>query len=153
MNNVQTVGSRIPAISPEAVGKVEALADFAREAPQYPIETEHVIHGGMYCRTIMLPAGYILTGTLVKVPTLLTINGCVTVYLGDEGSAEIAGHAVLPASAGRKQAFVSHTYTYISMVFSTDARSIEAAEAEMTDEADILISRSIGTNTIVITEE
>tara|TARA_R110000787_G_scaffold31625_1_gene83782 strand:+ start:433 stop:852 length:420 start_codon:yes stop_codon:yes gene_type:complete len=137
-------------MSSAALNKVRALEQFVKAAPQYAVETHHVIHGGMYCRTIMLPAGHVLTGALVKVPTLLTISGCVTVYLGDSGSVEIEGHAVLPARPGRKQAFVSHTDTHISMTFATSAQSVDAAEEAMTEEADNLMSRS-NTNTVLVT--
>ena len=152
MRSLQAALDNIPAMGNAALNNVRVLEQFVRAAPQYAVETHHVIHGGMYCRTIMLPAGHILTGALVKVPTLLTINGQVTVYLGDSGSVEISGHAVLPARPGRKQALVSLTDTHISMVFATNAQSVEEAEGLMTDEADSLMSRS-NINTVVVTGE
>tara|TARA_R110000744_G_scaffold120386_2_gene224316 strand:+ start:435 stop:893 length:459 start_codon:yes stop_codon:yes gene_type:complete len=152
MHSLQATLDYVPAMTDAALDNARAMEKLVGAAPQYAVETHHVIHGGMYCRTILLPAGHILTGALVKVPTLLTVNGCVSVYLGDAGSVEIEGHAVLPASPGRKQVFVSHTDTHISMVFATNAQSVEEAEGFMTDEADILMSRS-NMNTVVVTGE
>ena len=152
MHSLQATLDRVPAMTGAALDNVRAMEKLVGLAPQYAVETHHVIHGGMYCRTILLPAGHILTGALVKVPTMLTINGCVGVYLGDAGCVEISGHAVLPASPGRKQVFVSHTDTYISMAFATNAQSVEEAEGFMTDEIDNLMSRS-NMNTVVITGE
>ena len=154
MNNVQIAGSVIPAMSLQAIDKVRELTEIFKEAPQYALETNHIIHGGMYSRTITMPAGHVLTGSLVKVNTLLIINGHVTAYLGDIGSAEFNGYGVVPASAGRKQAFISHADTDITMIFATDATSVEEAEAELTDEADMLVSRSdTGSNNVLITGE
>lgn len=153
MNSLQDSAPRISAMSQHAVDNVRKLEAVLRESPQFELETRHVIHGGMYSRTIRMPAQHILTGTLVKVPTLLIISGHVTVYLGD-GHAELIGYGVVPASAGRKQAFVSHMDTDISMVFCTSAKTVSEAEAELTDEVDLLVSRSDqGSNFITITGE
>ncbi len=154
MNNVQTIESRIPPMSAEAVNKVEQLTEFVKAMPQFPLETHHVIHGGMYCRTITMPPNHVLTGALVKVSTILVINGVATCYIGEETIAEIAGYGVISASAGRKQAFVSHSKTDISMVFPTNAKTVFQAEQEFTDESDLLLSRSdIGSNIVTITGE
>ena len=67
-------------------------------------------------------------------------------------SRRITGTAVIPASAGRKQAFVAHQDTSISMVFPTKSTSVEQAEAEFTDDADLLFSRrDADLNTEIIT--
>ena len=39
----------------------------AASCRQVPIETRHVLHAGMYARTICIPAGVLITGALVKV--------------------------------------------------------------------------------------
>jgi hypothetical protein len=60
---------------------------------------------------------------------------------------------VIPASAGRKQVFVSRSTVTITMLFPTLARTVEEAEAEFTDEAAGLLSRRQDANTVVITGE
>lgn len=106
----------------------------------------------MYARTIKIPAGVLLTGALIKRTTMLVISGHVTVFVG-EGAIEVRGYQVLPASAGRKQAFLAHADTFVTMLFPSEAASVEAAENEFTDEADRLLSRRQACESITITGE
>ena len=133
-----------PAIAPMSAGaiaNVVALEQQVLACPQTQITTHHVLHGGLYSRTIVIPAGVVLTGALITIPTLLFISGDVLVYVGEDQRIRITGTAVIPASAGRKQAFVAHQDTSISMVFPTNSTSVEQAEAEFTDDAALLFSR------------
>lgn len=153
MSNLVVAENRIPAMTDQALEKVRELERFVATLPQKAIETQHVIHGGMYARTILVPAGVVLTGALVNVPTVLIINGDVRVYIGDD-VLDLQGHNVLAASKGRKQAFIADTDTWLTMVFATDAKTVEDAENEFTDEADRLMSRKpTAKNLIIITGE
>jgi len=133
----------IRAMSPEAVATVAIFEEEALRLPQVPIETHHAFHAGMYARTIMIPAGVVLTGALIKIATILVITGDVVVYTGT-GPVRISGHNVMLGNAGRKQAFVAETDTYLTMVFPTTATTVEDAESEFTDEASRLSSRRDG---------
>jgi hypothetical protein len=53
----------------------------------------------------------------------------------------IEGYEVIPAAANRKSAYHAVTDTHVTMIFQSDAVSIEAAEDQFTDEADRLMSR------------
>ena len=53
----------------------------------------------------------------------------------------LEGYNVVPASAGRIQAYVTFTETAITMLFPSKAETKEEAEAEFTDEAADLLSR------------
>ncbi len=141
----------IPAMSPRAIASVRELEGHLLALPQTPIETHHVVHAGMYARTIMVPAGTVLTGVLIRIATLLILDGDAEVYLNGE-SRRFTGHHVLPASAGRKQAFVTHADTHLTMIFVTGAKTVGEAEAEFTDEADLLGSRR-DTSHVTITGE
>lgn len=153
MHDLAPRQARIPAMSDEAIGNVRRLESLARELPQVRIVTRHVIHGGMYARTVCVPANVMITGALVKLPTLLIVDGDAVVHLDGE-SARLTGHCVLPASAGRKQAFVALADTHITMLFPTAARSVAQAEREFTDEVDLLASRlDPETNHVIITGE
>lgn len=153
MSNVVQYKDRVPAMSDEVIARVKAFEMQLAELPQVTMETEHVIHGGMYARTIMISAGVAITGALVKVPTMLIVNGHVLVTVGDY-TLELVGHHVLPASGHRKQAFYAVKDTYLTMLFATDATSVEQAEDEFTDDAERLMSRHpSAVNQIVITGE
>jgi hypothetical protein len=120
------------------------------EKPQVEINTEHVIHGGMYIRTIRLGPEVVLVGALVKVSTVLIVSGKTAVFTG-EGWIQLDGYHVIPARAGRKQIFVTREETSITMIFRTDAKTVEEAEEEFTDEAEALMSRKNENDTVVIT--
>lgn len=143
--------ARIPTMSREAIDRVRTLETQVLALPQTEIATHHVIHGGMYARTICIPAGVLLTGAEIKLATLLVINGHVSVAT-DGQAIELAGYHVLPASKGRKQAFLALADTHVTMIFPSRAQSVEDAEREFTDESDRLFSRH-GENEVVITGE
>ena len=108
--------------------------------PQTPIPTEHVFHAGMYARTIRIPAGVMLTGALIKIPTILIVSGDVLIY-GKDGPQRCAGYHVALGQCGRKQAFYAIQDTYLTMLFPTGATTVDAAEREFTDEYEKLFSR------------
>lgn len=144
-------GARIPAMSSAAIDRVRQLESKSLTLPQVDIATDHVLHAGMYARTICIPAGVVLTGAEIKIATVLIAHGHFRVTVGDH-TAELAGYHVLPASAGRKQAFMALSDTHLTMLFTTSATSVEEAEEQFTNEAERLFSRH-GLNTITITGE
>lgn len=130
----------LPAMTPGEVRKVQSLETHLRSLEQVPIETRHHFHAGLYARTIRIPAGVMITGALIRIPTLLIVSGHATAYIGGE-SLELCGYHVLPGQAGRKQAFLAHADTDLTMCFATTAATVEQAEEEFTDEANMLGSR------------
>lgn len=148
--NAVVIPSQLPASTPQGVALVQRIDEKVKAAPQVPIATHHVLHAGVYTRTIRIPAGTVLVGALIKIPTTLVVCGRASVLLGDGQEALVDGYQVLAASAGRKQAYIAHADTHVSMSFRTQARTVEEAEREFTDEADSLMSRT-GENTVVIT--
>lgn len=149
--NMPVTTRMLPAMSDEAANKVRGMEQFSRKFEQVEIHTDHVIHGGMYVRTIFIPADVYLTGALIKVPTTLIVSGDLTAYIGDD-AINLCGYNVLPAMAGRKQAFRTYTDVHMTMIFPTKARTVEEAEQEFTDEVDNLMSRDRpDLNTITIT--
>ncbi len=136
---VKQVGN-IPAMSEVAIEKVRALESASLTLPQVDIKTTHLIHGGMYARTIMIPAGVVITGALIKIATILIIDGDVIVYIGDD-IIDMNGYNVIPAASGRKQAFLAKSDVHLTMIFPSNAVNIEQAETEFTDEVNMLITR------------
>jgi len=151
MNRLSVVRPQITAMSKDSVARVEALEDIMLGLPQIELTTEHVIHGGMYARTIVIPAGVAITGVFIEVPTLIIVQGDTSVMVND-ADMRLTGYNIIPASKGRKQAFVAHTDTVLTMIFATKAKTVEEAENEFTKEADRLLSRTRG-NHVTITGE
>lgn len=142
----------LPATAPELAEKLVALDAALMGKEPVDVPTEHVIHAGMYARTIAMPAGMVLTGALIKLPTLVIVTGSAAVLVGDEWM-RLDGYNVLPASARRKQVFVSFSTVVITMVFPTKARTVEEAEREFTDEWEQLLSHRQDANQVVITDD
>lgn len=153
MNELAAPQFEIPAMANDELLMVELAQNECLELVQTPIHTEHLIHAGMYARTITMPPKTVLVGTLIKIPTTVIMVGTARVWIGKEW-VRVEGYAVLPASAHRKQMFISESAFIITMIFPTDARSIEAAEAKFTSEVDLLLSRrQPELNMVRITEE
>ena len=153
MSDLVAAQPRIPAMSEAAIDKVRRLESLALETPQIAIDTQHVIHAGMYARTVYVPAGVMITGALIKIATLLVVHGDADVYVDGE-SIRLEGYNVLPASAGRKQAFVALTDLHLTMIFPSRAKNVADAELQFTDECDRLSSRrDVDSNRTIITGE
>ena len=141
----------LPAMSFQAVAAVARLAEACKPLPQIPLVTQHLFHAGMYSRTIILPKNTALTGVLIKRSTVVTIAGDVSVFAGGEAF-RVTGYKVIPASANRKQAYLSFAETAITMCFATSAKTVEEAEMEFTDEFSELLSHSFD-NEVIFTGE
>ena len=141
MPDLAPLYTRLSPSTPEAVNKVRILAEGLKQLPQTPFVTEHVLHGGMYTRTIRLPADTVVAAVLIKVPTMLIIIGQCEVWSNDELIC-VDGYSVLPGSAGRKIAFVTRTRTAMSMIFPSAAKTVDEAQREFTDDHELLVPLS-----------
>jgi hypothetical protein len=45
--------------------------------PQEDVRTEHLLHAGMYVRTVTVGPEIVLMGAQIKIPTLLIVSGKV----------------------------------------------------------------------------
>lgn len=153
MLDIMTTENRIPSMNQIAIDNVRQLESYTLQGPQIKIPTDHIFHAGVYARTIMIPAGVVLTGALIKIATVLIMSGNCIVFIGDK-SIEREGYHVFAAEANRKQAFIAKEDTYLTMIFSSNALSIEEAEEQFTDEFDRLSSRyDDAVNHIIVTEK
>ena len=130
-------------MSRAAIARARSLEAWAARQPQVHLEVEHFLHAGTYSRTVIVPAGVMITGALIRIPTLLIAAGDALLYYGDFEPLRLSGFTVLRAEAGRKQAFVAITDLSLTMVFASRAATVEDAEAEFTDEVGLLQSRRL----------
>lgn len=141
MNKPLTIPEiKVPALSAEALDKVRQFESALEECPQIEIPVESVLFAGIYARTIKIPAGVVITGALLQVPTVLQIAGRCILNLGDT-AAEVNGYAVFKAEAGRKQVICALSDTFVTASFATSAHTVEEAENEATAEAEKLTTR------------
>ena len=126
--------------SPEAV---RALEHHMLQLPQVDLDTQHLVHGRMYARTILIPAGVMLTGALTNCDNICVVHGDISVTT-DDGTVRLTGFHVIPARAGAKRAGIAHDDTYWTMICHTDKLEVNEIEDEITSESHLLQSRSIG---------
>jgi hypothetical protein len=127
----------------ELLQTIRTFETAAMNAAQAHVEMEHLLHGGMYSRTARVKAGTVITGALIKRATVLIVQGDALMLMNG-GFAELSGYNVFAASAGRKQVFVARGDVTITMIFPSAGTTVQDAEAEFTDETDLLLTRREG---------
>lgn len=137
---MKQLATTLQGMTPEEIQRVQVIESEMSQYPQLFIETTHTLHDYVYTRTIKIPAGVVITGALIKIPTTLILYGDVSVYVGGS-TKRLQGYRVIPAPANRKQIFYAHEDTYLTMSFATSAKTVTEAEEEFTDETDKLLSR------------
>lgn len=130
----------VPQMSPEMIDKVRQVEHLAKRYPQLKIPVQHYLHGGMYVRTVTLPAGVMITGAHITIETNLVVHGHAMVHTGTQWI-ECQGYKVIPAEANRKQIFVAITDVNLTMFFPTSAENVKDAEEQFTSEAHLLQNR------------
>lgn len=142
----------MPAISDATAGEVLAalptvedvrgLEAVMAQFPQTEVPVEHLVHGLMYARTALIPAGQALVGALTNADNICVVCGDITVTT-DTGVRRITGYEVLPAMAGRKRVGFTHSDTWWTVVFQTDLKDVEAIENSITSEPEQMLSRRL----------
>jgi len=137
-----TIEDVVPSLmaSPESVRELET---YMLSMPQVDLETSHLVHGRMYARTILIPAGTLLTGAETKCDNICVVVGDITVTT-DDGTVRLTGHHVIPARAGFKRAGIAHADTWWTTLIQTDEADVSAIERQMTDEVELLQTNRSG---------
>lgn len=146
MNDIATASPTLAAPDAQTLVSLRDLDAMMRAQPQAEARVDHLLHAGMYARTCFVPAEVLASGTVLRRATVLVINGDVTIFTGND-SVRLTGFHVLPGLRGRKALFRTHAETQMTMVFPSDAQSVDEAEHEMTDEPHLL-AKLPGTITI-----
>jgi hypothetical protein len=123
-----------------------------RKMDQVQVPLVHSLHGGIYTRTARISAGVAITSVLIKIPTTLVVVGDFSVMRmdGDERLWDrYFGTQVFAAQAGRRMVYACHSDVIMTMAFPSLAKTVAEAEAQFTDEVDLLQS-SGGTKDVVI---
>ena len=134
------MNEEINTVLPSQNELVRQFENAALTLPQVHITTEHVLHGGMYARTIRIPANTMLTGAMTSCDNLCIVSGDITVTT-DDGARRLTGFHVLPAKAGAKRAGITHADTCWTTLIPTNAATVTEAENQLTGEAEMLQTR------------
>jgi hypothetical protein len=131
------------AIDQSELERIRRFEQALLSMPQVSMETTSLLHGQMYARTIFIPAGTAVTGTLTNLDNICIVSGDISVTT-DNGMQRLVGYHVLPASKGYKRVGYTHRDTYWTTLIHTKSDTVEAAEDEMTSESHLLQTRRPG---------
>lgn len=147
MNEVSRLETGFAAMNREDIAKIKSIREKfkadcrADPSKEVDIPCEQHLHAGIYSRTIFIPKDTVAVGVTIRVDTQLVISGHVLMNDGTH-VVEIDGYRALECKAGRAQVARTLEDTYMTMSFATDAKTVEEAENEFTDEPDQLLTRT-----------
>lgn len=141
----------IPAMTLKHIKEASKAEKHIQSLERVNCVTQHILHSGIYSRTLFMPKGSVVAGVIIQVPTTLILSGKMAVYIGEEVK-HIDGYNVVPTLGNRKQVVYAIEDSYATLLFKTRAKTIEEAEQEMTAEYERLMSRcSDSVNLVTIT--
>jgi hypothetical protein len=120
---------------------IDRLEGHILTEPQVNFETTHALSGGMYARTITIPAGVVLTGAAHKKDHLNIMRGDITVWT-EAGMQRLTGQHVLPTKAGAKRVGFAHSETLWTTICATELTDLAAIESELVEEPEKLQTRN-----------
>ena len=115
--------------------RAEALQAEMSKYEQYEPPTEHLFHGGMYCRQVWRPAGCLIVGKVHKKEHFyMVVSGTITVTT-DNGVETITGPMLLCSKPGTKRAVYAETDALCMTFHRVESDNVEDAEAELVEDA------------------
>jgi len=121
-------------LKPNLQNKIVALQAAMFEMPQYEPPTEHLFHGGMYCRQVWRPEGCTIVGKVHKKEHFYVVVSGTICVTTDDGSETITGPKVLCSMPGTKRAVYAVTDALCMTFHAVDAQTVEQVEAELVEE-------------------
>lgn len=113
---------------------VEALQVEMSKHPQYEPPTEHVFHGGMYCRQVWRPAGCLIVGKVHKKEHFyMIVSGTVSVTT-DDGVQTLTGPMLLCSKPGTKRAVYAETDALCMTFHRVDSNTVKEVESELVED-------------------
>lgn len=102
------------------------------------IKIKHDICGNLYSRYCRVPKDVVIVGALLKVPTLLIINGDCIVYDGQK-TQRVTGYKMIQGQAYRQSAFRALEDTQLTMLATVQGCStVQEAQKYITDQSMLL---------------
>lgn len=135
MNMTVTYGEGFGVAPPQMMRqKVEQLQAELSKLPQYEAPTEHIFHGGMYCRQVWRPAGCTIVGKVHKKEHFyMVVSGTVRVTT-DDGVQELTGPFLLCSKPGTKRAVYAVTDALCMTFHRVESNTVETVESELVED-------------------
>jgi hypothetical protein len=113
--------------------RVLALQVEVSKHEQYEPPTEHIFHGGMYCRQVWRPAGCLIIGKVHKKEHFYMIVSGTIKITTDDGMQTITGPMLLCSKPGTKRAVYAETDALCMTFHRVNSNTIEEAEDELVE--------------------
>lgn len=114
--------------------KTWALQAALLNMPQFEPPTEHIFHGGMYCRQMSIPAGCTLVGKVHKKEHFFALASGSVCITTDEGPQLLTGFKLLSSYPGTKRAIHAVSDSVFMTFHATDLTDVEQVEQEFVEE-------------------
>ena len=120
------------------------LLEAERQGAGLSIDTWHHFANGLVARTILIPAGAMLTGAVHRAEHLNIAAGDITVWT-EAGMRRMTGYHVLPSLPAAKRVGYAHADTWWTTVHLNpgNERDLVALEDALVEDADRLQSRRL----------
>lgn len=113
--------------------RVQALKMAMLKEDQVELPTEHIFHGGMYCRQVWRPAGCTIVGKVHKKEHFyMVVTGTVLVTTED-GAQEVTGPFLICSKPGTQRAVHALTDALCMTFHRADSNTIEQVEEELVE--------------------
>lgn len=101
------------------------------------IQIKHCICGELYIRKCIIPKDVVAVSALIKVPTVVIIDGDCLVYDGQKVS-RVTGYKALQGQAYRESIFKALEDTQITMIAVVKSDTPQNAQKQITDQYVLL---------------
>lgn len=130
-------------LSNPSAESIDRYESYLYKLAQVDFQTTHTISGGLYSRTIFIPAGVSLVGATHSKDHVNVMVGDITVTT-DTGMKRITGFNVFPTKAGMRRVGYAHSDTYWTSVIRTDETELSKIEEDITPDSQKLQTRLPG---------
>lgn len=113
------------------------MASMGGDVPS-AMRLQHVFHAGVYARTLFMPKDTMIVSDVIRIETLLIVSGDVAIT-NCRSTCRIRGYEVLTGAEMRQGIIRAFEDSYLTMVFATQAKTVEEAEAEFALRPDRLL--------------
>lgn len=119
--------------SAESRQAVEALQVELSKMPQVELPTEHIFHGGMYCRQLFQPAGSLVVGKVHKKEHFFMVVQGTVAITGDGKTLLYTAPFMLTSKPGTKRVLYAETDVVYMTIHRADSTTVEAVEDELVE--------------------
>ena len=114
--------------------RVNALKSEIRKMEQVELPTEHLFHGGMYCRQVWRPAGCTIVGKVHKKEHFYMVVMGTVLITTEDGVQELTAPAMLCSKPGTQRAVFAVTDAMCMTIHRTDSETVEGAADELVED-------------------